>query len=143
MGIPAVAVGATEPEVRTAAGKLRGREGNPPNYPDLVDLLVAVGRDPVAGRAARAELPLLSRRSPCCRPAASGRDARVRPDELHQLVMPTLVVWGERDPVGSVAVAQAVTEMIPHARLEVLPTGCGPFLGQLARTTAAVEDFVR
>jgi len=57
--------------------------------------------------------------------------------------MPTLVVWGEQEPLGSVSVAQAVTELIPHARLEVLPTGHAPWLGQPAQTAATVADFVR
>jgi pimeloyl-ACP methyl ester carboxylesterase len=57
--------------------------------------------------------------------------------------MPTLVVWGERDPVGGIPVARAITELIPHARLEVLPTGHGPWLGQPARTAATVMDFLR
>jgi pimeloyl-ACP methyl ester carboxylesterase len=56
--------------------------------------------------------------------------------------MPTLLIWGEREPLGSVSVAQAVTELIPRARLQVLPTGHGPWLGQPAQTAATVVDFV-
>ena len=67
----------------------------------------------------------------------------MRPDELRQLAMPTLVLWGERDPLGSIPVAQAITDLIPHARLEVLPTGHGPWLGQPAQTAATVVDFAR
>jgi pimeloyl-ACP methyl ester carboxylesterase len=67
----------------------------------------------------------------------------MRPDELRQVSMPTLVVWGERDPLGSVSVARAATELIPHARLEVPPTGHGPWLGQPVETAATVADFVR
>jgi pimeloyl-ACP methyl ester carboxylesterase len=75
-------------------------------------------------------------------PSGWRRRSRMRPDELRRLGMPTLVVWGERDPVGGVAVARAVTGLIPDARLEVLPTGHGPWLGQPTRTAAAVADFV-
>jgi pimeloyl-ACP methyl ester carboxylesterase len=57
--------------------------------------------------------------------------------------MPTLVLWGERDLIGSIPVARAATELIPDARLEALPTGHGPWLGQPTRTAAAVVDFVR
>jgi pimeloyl-ACP methyl ester carboxylesterase len=67
----------------------------------------------------------------------------VGPEELRQLAVPTLVLWGERDPIGGVPVARAVTELIPHARLEVLPTGHGPWLGQPTQTAAAVLDFMR
>lgn len=57
--------------------------------------------------------------------------------------MPTLVVWGEREPLGTVSVAKALTELIPDARLEVLPTGHAPWLGQPVRTAATVVDFCR
>jgi pimeloyl-ACP methyl ester carboxylesterase len=112
-------------------------------HPDLVDLLVAAGRDPVNDRAATAEFRALL--SPFALLSRSGwrRRSRVRPDELRQLAMPTLVIWGERDPVGGTPVARAVTELIPDARLEVLPTGHGPWLGQPVRTAAAMTEFVR
>jgi pimeloyl-ACP methyl ester carboxylesterase len=57
--------------------------------------------------------------------------------------MPTLVLWGEHDPVGGVPVARAATDLIPDARLVVLPTGHGPWLGQPTRTATAVADFTR
>jgi len=57
--------------------------------------------------------------------------------------MPTLVVWGEREPLGSVSVAEEVTELIPRARLEVLAGGHAPWLGQPAQAAAAIADFVR
>jgi pimeloyl-ACP methyl ester carboxylesterase len=110
--------------------------------PDLIDLLVALGRDPVTDRAATAEIRLLV--SPFALLSRSGfrGRSRVRPGELGQVAMPTLIVWGERDPLGGVSVAQAITDLIPHARLEVLPTGHGPWLGEPERTAAAIVDFV-
>ena len=66
----------------------------------------------------------------------------MRPEELGQLAMPTLIVWGERDPLGGVPVAQGITDLIPHASLEVLPTGHGPWLGEPAKTAATIVDFV-
>jgi pimeloyl-ACP methyl ester carboxylesterase len=112
-------------------------------YPDLVDLLVAAARDPITDRAAKAEFGALISPFALLSPSGFRRRARVRPDELRQLAMPTLVLWGEQDPVGSIPVAQAVTKLIPHARLEVLPTGHGPWLGQPVQTAATVMDFVR
>ena len=111
--------------------------------PDLIDLLVALGRDPVTDRAAKAEIRLLV--SPFALLSRSGfrGRSRLRPDELGQVAMPTLIVWGERDPLGGVPVAQAITDLIPHARLEVLPTGHGPWLGEPAKTAATIVDFVR
>jgi pimeloyl-ACP methyl ester carboxylesterase len=112
-------------------------------HPDLVDLLVAAGRDPITDRASSTEFRALI--SPFALLSRSGwrRHGRVRPDELRQLAMPTLVLWGERDPVGTIPAARAATDLIPDARLEVLPTGHGPWLGQPTRTAAAVMDFVQ
>jgi pimeloyl-ACP methyl ester carboxylesterase len=120
-----------------------GEKATLAGHPDLVDLLVAVGRDPIADRVTKAELRVLVSPLALLSPSGFRRRSRVRPDELRQVAMPTLVVWGERDPLGGVSVAQAVTELIPHARLEVLPTGHGPWLGQPAQTAATVLDFVR
>jgi pimeloyl-ACP methyl ester carboxylesterase len=112
-------------------------------HPDLVDLLVAAARDPITDRAAKAEFRALLSPFALVSPSGFRRRARVRPDELRQLAMPTLVLWGEQDPIGSIPVARAATELIPHARLEVLPTGHGPWLGEPTRTAAMVADFVR
>jgi pimeloyl-ACP methyl ester carboxylesterase len=105
--------------------------------PDLVDLLVAAGRDPITDHVSKAELRVF------VSPFGIRRRSRLRPDELGQLAMPTLVIWGEYEPLGGVSVARAVTELIPQARLEVLPTGHGPWLGQPARTAATVLEFAR
>jgi pimeloyl-ACP methyl ester carboxylesterase len=120
-----------------------GEKATLARHPDLIDLLVAAGRDPITDRAAKAELRMLISPFALLSPSGFRRRARVRPGELRQLSMPTLMVWGEQDPVGSVPVARAVAELIPDARLEVLPTGHGPWLGQPTRTAAAVADFVR
>jgi pimeloyl-ACP methyl ester carboxylesterase len=106
-------------------------------HPDLVDLLVAAGRDPITDHVSKAELRVF------VSPYGFRRRSRVRPDELRQLAMPTLVIWGEHEPLGGVSVARSVTELIPHARLEVPPTGHGPWLGQPTRTAATVLEFAQ
>jgi pimeloyl-ACP methyl ester carboxylesterase len=106
-------------------------------HPGLVDLLVAAGRDPITDNVSKAELRVFAS------PFGFRRRSRVRPDELRQLSMPTLVIWGEYEPLGGVAVAQAVTDLIPHARLAVLPTGHGPWLGQPTRTAATILESMR
>ena len=112
-------------------------------YPDLVDLMVAIHRDPIADRVTTEELRVFV--SPFALLSTSGfrRRSRVQPDELRQLGVPTLVIWGENERLGSVAVARAATELIPRARLEVLPTGHAPWLGQPTQTAEAVVNFVR
>jgi pimeloyl-ACP methyl ester carboxylesterase len=106
-------------------------------HPDLVDLLVAAGRDPITDQVSTAEVRVF------VSPFGFRRRSRIRPDELRQLAMPTLLIWGEHEPLGGVPVARSVTELIPDARLEVLPTGHGPWLGEPTRTAAAVLEFVR
>ena len=106
-------------------------------HPDLVDLLVAAGRDPITDRVSTAELRAF------VSPFGFRRRSRVGPDELRRLAMPTLLIWGEHDPLGGASVARAVADLIPHARLEVLPTGHGPWLGQPTRTAAAVLEFTQ
>ena len=111
-------------------------------HPDLIDLVVAAARDPAAERATRAEFRALV--SPFALLSRDGfrRHDRVRPADLGRLVMPASVVWGERDPLGSIAVARAVTGLIPDARLDVLPTGHGPWLGEPERTARVLMSFV-
>ena len=123
--------------------RFMGERETLPEHPDLIDLFMVAGRDPLAVSALRAEVRALV--SPFALLSRSGwrRDARVRPDELRHLAMPTLLIWGDREPLGPVSVAHAVTDLIPQARLQVLPTGHGPWLGQPAQTAATVADFVR
>jgi pimeloyl-ACP methyl ester carboxylesterase len=112
-------------------------------YPDQIDLIVASGRDPLADRVTRAELRVFVSPFALLSPSGFRRRTRVRPDELRQLTIPTLVVWGETEPLGGVSVAEAATELIPHARLAVVPTGHAPWLGKPAETAAAIIDFMQ
>jgi pimeloyl-ACP methyl ester carboxylesterase len=71
-------------------------------HPNLLDSLVAGARDPVAVAANRAESQALI--SPFgYRPAT-----RTRPDDLRRLSVPTLMIWGDRDPVVPIEAARAV-----------------------------------
>jgi pimeloyl-ACP methyl ester carboxylesterase len=107
------------------------------NYPDQIQALVAAGNDPVMSEVNLAELRT------AISPIGFRPSLRVRPDELRQLTVPTLLLWGDHDPVGAVKVAQATAELIPNAHLEVLPTGHGPRLGNPDRTAELVSKFVR
>lgn len=120
-----------------------GEQQSLADHTDLVDLQVASGRDPVAAAVGATEARVIV--SPFALLSRSGfrRRSRVRTAELRMLAMPTLVMWGAHDPVGSVAVARAVTELIPDARLETLPGGHAPWLGHPEQTGSIITDFVR
>jgi pimeloyl-ACP methyl ester carboxylesterase len=106
-------------------------------YPELIESIVAVGRDPIAAATNLAEYRAVNS------PLGYRRSMRVKPDALRRLTVPTLVVWGDRDPVGGVKVAQATASLIPEAQLEVLPAGHVPFLGHPDRVAELLTQFVR
>jgi pimeloyl-ACP methyl ester carboxylesterase len=105
-------------------------------YPDLIDALVAGARDPIASAANLAELRAI------IVPFGFRRSVRLHPDELRQLAVPTLVFWGDHDPVGAVEAAQATAALIPNAQLEVLAAGHVPYLGHPQRVSELLSSFV-
>jgi pimeloyl-ACP methyl ester carboxylesterase len=104
-------------------------------YPDLLDSLVAGARDPVATQANLAELRAL------ISPRGVRTSMRLNREDLRRLAVPTLMIWGDRDPVVPLAQARALAAEIPHARLEVLPAGHVPQLGNPDRVAALLEEF--
>jgi pimeloyl-ACP methyl ester carboxylesterase len=113
------------------------------DHPNLIDLIVAANRDPVSAAVQRAETRVLVSPLALIAPRGFRRRARVRRDELRRLTMPTLLIWGEREPLGRLSIARELTSLIRNARLEVLPTGHVPWLGRPAQTAAIVLDFIR
>jgi pimeloyl-ACP methyl ester carboxylesterase len=58
--------------------------------------------------------------------------------------LPTLIVWGERDPIIPAAHGRAAHAAIPGSRLEIFPgAGHFPHREAPARFVSVVEDFVR
>jgi pimeloyl-ACP methyl ester carboxylesterase len=106
-------------------------------YPDLIEALAAVGRDPVTSAANLAELRA------GITPFGFRRSLRMRPDELRRLAVPVLVLWGDHDPVGAVEVARETARLLPAARLEVLPAGHVPYLGNPEQASELLSSFVR
>ena len=104
-------------------------------HPELIDALVAGGRDRVAVAADLSELRAL------IQPFGFRRAMRCQPAELKGLSMPTLLIWGDHDPVGPLDAAQTVARLIPGARLEVLSAGHVPQLGHPQRVAVLVSEF--
>jgi len=58
--------------------------------------------------------------------------------------VPTLIVWGQKDPLIPVSHAQRTHELIPGSRLEIFPSaGHYPYLEDPERFAAILLDFVR
>jgi len=105
-------------------------------HPDLLDSLLDSARDPVATAANVAELQAL------LSPFGPRPSTRIRAEELRRLSVPTMMIWGDHDPVVSLADARTVADLIPAARLEVLPAGHVPHHGHPARVAALMEAFI-
>lgn len=106
-------------------------------YPELLDSLVAAARDPAISAANLAELRAV------ITPFGFRRALRIAPGELRGLTVPTLLIWGDRDPVGDAGVARATADLIPNAQLELLPAGHVPYLGHPDRVAELVARFSR
>ena len=73
-------------------------------YPDLLDSLVDAAHDPVATAANVAEFQAL------LSPLGPRTAVRIRPDDLRRVAVRTMMIWGDRDPVVSVADARAAAD---------------------------------
>lgn len=59
-------------------------------------------------------------------PAAASWIADVREDlssEIARIEAPTLLIWGDSDPISPLAVGHRLLELLPHARLHVVKGG--------------------
>jgi pimeloyl-ACP methyl ester carboxylesterase len=106
-------------------------------YPELIDSLVAAARDPIASAANLAELRAI------ISPIGFRPSARMDPSELRRLNIPTLLIWGDHDPVGTAEVAREAAALIPRAQLELLPAGHVPYLGHPQRVSELLTTFIR
>lgn len=106
-------------------------------HPDLLEALVAGARDPAATQANLAELRAL------ISPRGIRSSMRISREDLRRLAVPTLMIWGDLDPVVPLAQARLAAAEIPDARLEVLPAGHVPQLGHPERVSALLAEFAQ
>jgi len=71
------------------------------------------------------------------------RPLKLRPDQLRRLTVPTLLMWGDHDPVGRVEAARTIAGLLPDAQLEILPGGHVPYFCDPQRAATLLSDFVR
>jgi pimeloyl-ACP methyl ester carboxylesterase len=106
------------------------------DYPDQIEALVAGGSDTLASRTSLAELRA------SISPTGWQPGLALRPEELQELTVPTLLIWGDHDPLGGADVARMTAATIPDARLELLSAGHAPWLRHPDRVATMVRDFV-
>ena len=106
-------------------------------YPQLIESLVAAARDPIASAANLAELRAI------ISPIGFRPSARIKPNELRRLNLPTLLIWGDHDPVGTTEAARETATLMPRAQLELLPAGHVPYLGHPQRVSELLSAFIR
>jgi pimeloyl-ACP methyl ester carboxylesterase len=62
--------------------------------------------------------------------------------ELRAISAPVLMIWGDEDPYGDPDIGRRAAEVIPDARLEVMPGRHAPFLDDPARCAALIDDLL-
>jgi pimeloyl-ACP methyl ester carboxylesterase len=106
------------------------------NYPMMIKGMAASNNDPLASEASRME------HAACLNLLGFKPDMKIQTADLAQLSMPTLVIWGDHDPLGGVDVARSVCEAIPNCTLEIMLAGHVPYRGHPAEAAQLISDFV-
>jgi len=76
-------------------------------------------------------------------PEAAKWITEVRPNftpELPRVNQPTLLLWGDADPISPIAVGQRLAALLPHAALHIVPDGDH---GLVYDRPAEIADLVR
>lgn len=111
-------------------------------HPDLVDLMVAVGNDPLAGRALLREVGQLLSPWGLLTQTGFRPSEQICAGDLQKVAVPTLLLWGNADPVGSGDVARHIQQLIPGAELAVVHGGHAPWLGQSSALAHALISWL-
>lgn len=112
------------------------------DHPELVDLMVAVGNDQLANQAILQEVGQLL--SPWALLSRTGfrRSERMSAEALRELAVPTLLLWGAKDPVGNGDVARRLQRLISGAELAIVEGGHAPWLGQSSAMASTLMSWV-
>lgn len=106
------------------------------DHPALLAALLAAAKDPIAARANLNEFRAITT------PFGFKRRMMFTPGELGRVSVPTLLIWGDHDPVGSVDAARGASRLIRDSQLEILPGGHVPWLGNPDRVARLLSAFV-
>lgn len=76
------------------------------------------------------------------------RSGRPRPEnflsqrELAGIAVPVLMIWGDEDPYGAPQIGERAVEIMPDARLEVVPARHAPFIDDPERCGALIGGLL-
>lgn len=105
-------------------------------YPRLLDVYVAAASDRMAGEASSRELGALIRGLRGFRPELVFGD-----EDLRKVSQPTIMVWGDRDPVGGLDSARHAARLLPDSELHVLSAGHVPWWAEPAEVARLLGAF--
>jgi pimeloyl-ACP methyl ester carboxylesterase len=121
--------------------KMMGEGDTLVDHPDLIDVMVAAGKDPVIASTNVNEARAIISPLALVTPSGFRRDLRLRPDELGRISARTLLIWGDREPLGTVQVAKDIARLMPNATLEVVRAGHAPWIGEPDLTAKLINEF--
>ena len=77
------------------------------------------------------------------RPGSYAPEYLVGPEQRNSISAPTLIVWGENETNGDMAIADALLASIPNARLEVIEGGGHlPWIDDPSGVAVMVDELV-
>lgn len=137
-GLGQVMLRLPSPSPKATGRMLSSADAHLLEHPEIVELYHASRRLPAFGRSVAA----IFQRS--MRPGGRPRDEWVFADEqLARLAVPTLFVWGAREPYGRVDVAHHAAGAMPHARVETIDDAWHhPWLADPRAVGRAVHNFL-
>ena len=68
---------------------------------------------------------------------------RLTAEQLAQIPQPTLVIWGEHDPFGSVATGERMVAALPRGEFQTVPAGHAPWLRHGEEIARRIAEFLR
>lgn len=63
-------------------------------------------------------------------------------DELKQVQTPVQFIWGDNDPFGSLDAAQQAKEVVPNARLHIIPGGHLPWWDDADKCARVIHEYL-
>lgn len=107
------------------------------HLPELRDLFLAYGRLPETARS------LLDLHRSVVRLRGARPETALTATQLAGISQPVQMIWGESDPFGPPTVGERAAQVLPQARLHVVPGGHGPWFNGSHIVAPLIDGFIR